>query len=416
MSHSENNDTHETTFDELLSPLDDVLEKLESQRTIHHREVLSFTGFVRLLIYYFISTEKSGRQLITYIITAAKSLKLGEVKRSTFFDAFTRFPVSWFATLFTTLLTSISWQSIPELDLLGKLYLVDGSIFPAIAKMFWAEYKKDNPAIKLHLCFELNRMLPLTFVVGKGKSSEIDALRQMLEAGATYIADRGYVSFVLLKDIINAKAHFVIRMKENLVCKPIEALSVKLPSEVAHIFTGVSDKMVRLTNATGTPIYRLVTFKVGKVDYLILTSRVDLSTFEIILLYAYRWQVELAFRFLKRTLNGLHLITTTQEGINIQFYVLLTAALLQLRLKQECVRQQEILETPSNDTEAETESFPGLMVPVDNLLSARGQTFLATVGAKLHRYWKISIHWVITLRNLLAQPFNLRAQILLASM
>jgi len=416
MSDSEKKDSNKTTFDELLSPLDEALEKIESQRKVHHREVLSFTGFVHLLIYYFISAPKSGRQLITDIITASKSLNLGEVKRATFFDAFNRFPVSWFATLFTAVLTSITWQSIPELDLLGKLYLVDGSIFPALTKMFWAEYKKDNPAIKLHLCFELNRMVPLMFVIGKGKSSEIDALRQMLQAGATYIADRGYVSFALLKDIRNAYAHFVIRMKGNLVYKTTEVLSLKLPSEVAHIFTGVSDKLVELTNATGTPIYRLVTFKVGKVDYLILTSRLDLSTFEIILLYAYRWQVELAFRFLKRTLNGLHLLSTTSEGINIQFYVLLIAALLQLRLKQECVRQQEILEMPSNHNEPKTEKIPGLMVPIDNMLSARGQTFLATVGEKLHRYWKISIHWVITLRNLLAHPFNQRAQFLLASM
>jgi hypothetical protein len=55
------------------------------------------------------------------------------------------------------------------------------------------------------------------------------------------------------------------------------------------------------------------------------------------------------------------------------------------------------------------------MVQPEKLCSARGQTFLATVGAKLHRYWKISIHWLITLRNLLARPFDKAAIHLLGS-
>ena len=54
------------------------------------------------------------------------------------------------------------------------------------------------------------------------------------------------------------------------------------------------------------------------------------------------------------------------------------------------------------------------MIQPDKLLSARGQTFLATVGEKLHRYWKISIHWLVTLHNLLAQPFDRRVIRLLA--
>jgi len=32
---------------------------------------------------------------------------------------------------------------------------------------------------------------------------------------------------------------------------------------------------------------------------------------------------------------------------------------------------------------------------------------------KLHQYWKINIHWLLTLRNLLAQPFDRRAIYLL---
>ena len=75
-------------------------------------------------------------------------------------------------------------------------------------------------------------------------------------------------------------------------------LAVNLPLSVGHIFSAVTDQHVRLTGAKGKPIYRLVIFWVGKEQYLILTNRLDLTTFQIILLYAYRWQVELIWRFL----------------------------------------------------------------------------------------------------------------------
>jgi len=82
--------------------------------------------------------------------------------------------------------------------------------------MCWANYKKNCPAIKLHLSFDLNRMVPVNFLVGEGNSSERDALRKMVEKGGTYIADRGYVCFELLSNIVKSQAHFIIRMRANL--------------------------------------------------------------------------------------------------------------------------------------------------------------------------------------------------------
>jgi len=52
------------------------------------------------------------------------------------------------------------------------------------------------------------------------------------------------------------------------------------------------------------------------------------------MLYAYRWQIELMFRFLNRTMNGIHLIKQSQQGVTIQFYMILIVVLLELYLKQ----------------------------------------------------------------------------------
>jgi hypothetical protein len=404
-----------TTFDQLMAPIMAKVAAIEDSRCVHHRESLTFTAFVRLLVYYFLTPTGSGRQLLTDVLSAAPALGLAKVSRSTFFDGFNRFPVVWFQMLLGTVLAATTWRPIPEMAALGQLYCIDGSLFPALTKMVWAEYKSKSRAVKLHLCFELNRMIAVQFLVEAGNSSEREALRQILQPGVTYIADRGYVCFQLLADIVAAGSHFVMRMKSNLVYTVVETLTVELPDAVSHLFTHVTDCRVRLTGADGQPIYRLVTFMVGSERYLILTDRLQLTTFQIILLYAYRWQIELLFRFLKRTLTGLHLLSSSKEGVTIQFYMLLTTALLQLRLKQTCVAAVEADRSPAGAEPVEvadspatdTDTIAGLMVQPEMLRSARGQTFLATVGAKLHRYWKIGIHWLITLRNLLARPFDM---------
>jgi len=399
-----------TTFDILFQPIKAFLEKHERDHSPHHREKLHFEGFVRLLVYHFTKGCESGRQLLTDVSTAASELGLGEVKHSTFFDAFRRFPVVWFASLLSFLLTAVVWKAIPELDALGKLYCVDGSVFPAVATMLWAEYTSQHQAIRLHLCFELNRMIPVHFLVDTGKSNEKKALLQMLEAGVTYIADRGYYSFPLLATIAAAQAFFVFRAKVNLVYTRVERLSVNLPNTVQHLFRYVTDQRVRLTNARGHPVYRLISFWVGQERYLILTNRLDLTTFQVILLYAYRWQVELIFRFLKRSMNGLHLLSHSKGGATIHFYALLITALLELRLKQQCVDLCEA-SSPAHtslQSAADQPTIAGLMIDPERLAGTRGNTFLATVGEKLHHYWKISKHWLVALRNYLARPFDYR--------
>jgi hypothetical protein len=184
-----------TTFDQLIAPIMTKVNAIEASRTIHHRESLTFGAFVRLLIYYFVTPTESRRELLTDVLGAAPSLGLAKVERSTFFDGFNCFPVVWFQMLLGTVLTVTTWQTIPEMAVLGQLYCIDSSLFPALTKMVWAEYKSKSQAIKLHLCFELNRIITMQFVVDAGNSNEREALRQMLQAGVTYIADRAMSVF-----------------------------------------------------------------------------------------------------------------------------------------------------------------------------------------------------------------------------
>jgi IS4 transposase len=79
-------------------------------------------------------------------------------------------------------------------------------------------------------------------------------------------------------------------------------------------------------------IYRLVTFVALGETYFIATNRFDLKTYEVIMLYAYRWQVELFFRCLKRSFNALHLWSHDPNGIEVHFHSYLIAYLTAVRL------------------------------------------------------------------------------------
>ncbi len=117
-----------------------------------------------------------------------------------------------------------------------------------------------------------------------------------------------------------------------------------MPESTNRFFDSVSDELIRYTNDKSKAIYRLVRFTVNQESYFILTNRQDLTAFQVIMLYAYRWQIELFFRFLKRTMGGIHLVRHDRAGTTIQFYVMMTLALLQLHLKQSIMDKTEINE------------------------------------------------------------------------
>ena len=55
-------------------------------------------------------------------------------------------------------------------------------------------------------------MIPTEFVIKSGNSCERTALLSMVQKGITHIADRGYFSFDLAKNITEKNAYFILRI------------------------------------------------------------------------------------------------------------------------------------------------------------------------------------------------------------
>ena len=235
-------------------------------------------------------------------------------------------------------------------------------------------------------------MIPVEFWIGKGNSSERSFMESVIESGITYIADRGYGSFALVDKVIRAKAFFVLRSRDNLLYRVVEQLGSAEKS--VNCFNNVTDETVIFLNDERQNKVRLITFEVAGSYFRLLTNRFDLTTLNVIVIYAYRWQIELFFKFIKRTINGIHLFNHSQNGVEIQFYVLLLVAVLMLKLKQDC---QE-LEKEAEKQEVESKKR------AENRQSP--SEWIKDIAKIFYKSWKISKNWLVVIRNSLAQAVD----------
>jgi len=405
-------------FEKLLAPLLSLIREEEAQLPEDPKEKMTLSNFIPVMIYGILKGYLGLRRIEKGVKNAPPELGLPNAPKSTLAEAFSRFSPRIFQRLFRTLLHSVTLLRVPEMNELGRLCCVDGSFFPALATMCWAQWKENVHAIKLHLAFELNRMIPIEFLLTEGKANEKKVLLNMAQAGVTYILDRGYFAFYLLQDLIAQGAFFILRTREDLRYTIVTALPVTVPPSVRHLFAHLTDQRVRCPNDPSRDTYRLISFECRNTAFLILTNRTDLTTFQILLLYAYRWQIELLFRFLKQSMGGLHLFNLSQEGLSSQFYLFLITAILELNLKQDATKT---LETHQQNSAAEDsqpdlpeKTHPSAFEHKKNPCASPA-TFLQTIGEKLHTYWKLSIYWRDTLRDLLARPYDPQAVFLLGS-
>jgi len=388
----------------LKSVLKPVLELLEKQaRDIDgdNKYRLSFCPFTINILFGIIYGIGSISKLVTFIETSprANDLDLVDASKSMYSEAFSRYSAHYFKRIFISILKTLQFIPIPEIQTLGQFYLVDGSIFPAIKTMTWAKYTKNLNAIKLHMCFHLNLMLPVAFIITDANYSEKKALSQLIEEGITFIADRGYFKFKLFIDIITKGAHFIIRGKTKMKFTIIGSFISEVPCQMSSLLSNVKDILVIFDNDTSKQKYRIVSFSVLGEAYNLLTDRFDLGTHQVIILYAYRWQVELLFRFLKRTLNGMHLLTHNTNGIEVQFTIYMIAYLLLVYMKQQCnINHKETMDTGTLNGNVEERGSKSTRV--------NGYDLVTMLGKRLQKYWKIGVHWLIKLRNLLFEEPN----------
>jgi len=220
---------------------------------------------------------------------------------------------------------------------LRTLTAVDGSLLPALPKMAWALWNYDDKkAARLHLHFEVLKSVPIDAKITHGKSCEKKAMHEMLEAGRFYVMDRGYEQFQLFQDIIDIGSSFVCSVRDQMTWKIIKERPLSEEAQAAGV---VFDAEVHLGAKKAKGVlkqpFRVIQVDTKKTDkngqpviLTLVTDKLDLDAELIALAYRFRWQVELFFRWLKCILGCRHLLSTCQNGVEIQVYLALIASLL----------------------------------------------------------------------------------------
>src|SRR4051794_36151883 len=133
--------------------------------------------------------------------------------------------------------------------------------------------------------------------------------------------------------------------------------------------------------------------------------------------YAYRWQVELSFRFFKHTMAGVEVITQSQWGMENCFAGMFLTALLHLHFKVDCLEKDGYIppsgenpmpnaaatDTPTSNTATTERTSNDPTRPTAQPAIAH---FLAAMNRKLSRFWKVSKHWLATLSDVLHRPYT----------
>jgi hypothetical protein len=383
-------------FDKLLAPLEASIAELDQHPLSRAAIKLSFALFVRVLLFRLFAQIRSLRDLVLDLKTSPPAKVLGFIPLglSTLHDAFLRYPVAWFAGLVQHLTKTLVLTQLPELYALGQLWCVDSSFWPIVRQIQWLKLQGVH-GVRLHLGLSLNTICPALFLLSYDRSPtahERQIVRRMIQRGVTYIMDRGYLDLNLYLSIITQGAFFVIRERNNLRYRVLTQIDVTLDSAFGFV-QQVSDSVVKLTRDQRGVVFRLVRFRLAGHEFNLLTNRFDLSTQQVIMLYAWRWQVELIFRAWKHTLGTLHLINLSEAGIEIQFHILLIASLLWVAL------QQQVDGHRSEATGTATST-------INEVKERKPMSITARLSTVFQVAWRLLRPALRLARNCLAQPFS----------
>ncbi len=221
-------------------------------------------------------------------------------------------------------------------ELANTVYALDASTIDLCMSLFpWAKFRKTKSAVKLHTLLDLRGNIPTLIIITDGKVHDVNILDELLlEPGAIYIMDRGYLDFARLYAMHRSRAFFVIRAKKNFDCRrlysrPIDKSSglqcdqvVMLNGYYAH--KGYPEKLRRIRYFDAENNKRLV----------FLTNNFDLPALTIAELYRCRWQVELFFKWIKQHLRIKKFYGNSANAVKTQIWIAISVYVLVAIIKK----------------------------------------------------------------------------------
>ena len=268
----------------------------------------------------------------------------GSVARSTLADANEKRDWRIYADLGQWLITrarKLYCQETLGIELNDTLYALDSTTIDLCLTLFpWAHFRRHKAAIKVHTQLDLRGSIPSFIRISEGKRHDVHFLDELiLEPGAFYVMDRGYIDFARLYRFQLEGAFFVTRAKKNF----------KFRWRASHTVdraTGLrSDQTVALHGLKAACDYPNQLRRISYYDedskryFVFITNNFIIPALIIAKIYKCRWQIELFFKWIKQHLRIKSFYgyspnaVKTQIWISVCVYTLVTIVKKELKLE-----------------------------------------------------------------------------------
>jgi len=217
------------------------------------------------------------------------------------------------------------------------VYALDSTTIDLCLSLFpWAKFRKHKAAVKVHTLMDLRGSIPCFIRITDGKVHDVNILDELvLEPGAIYIMDRGYLDFARLYTFTQNLSTFVTRAKSNFDYRRLYYRKVDKS-------TGLRcDQTIRLNGFYASQDYPAALRRISYFDnetnkrFVFLTNNFALPALTIAQLYKCRWQIEIFFKWIKQYLRIKTFYGTTKNAVKTQIWIAISVYVLVAIVKKE---------------------------------------------------------------------------------
>lgn len=253
------------------------------------------------------------------------------IARSTLADANKRRPPRIFLDVLDQLIAQLGRKARNEAR--SVMRMIDSTPIPLADSFSCGSFNGRIKGLKLHVVLDPATPCPLHTDITEANINDVAFRDQIdLEAGITYVFDKGYCHYDWWTQIHAAGAFFVTRPKQNTVWTVLATRPVAASTTPdADGFTIVSDQDVTLTSKgqaarkLKAPL-RLVTLKRANGKPLtLITNDPSRSAHEIASAYKARWQIEMFFKWIKQNLNLSRFMGRNENATKLQIIAAMIA-------------------------------------------------------------------------------------------
>lgn len=324
----------DSIFGSLLKPIDRRRFQTIVRRHRGDAYDKSFTSWDHLVALMFaqLSRAESLRGLALAFNANAHHhyhLNVGKLSRSTLSDANARRPVGVFADTFSMLAEMTDRRTRQEGAEMVRL--IDASPIPLGKVCNWAKWNGRIRGMKMHVVYHPKNDVLRCVEITSATVNDIEIGREVeLEAGATYVFDKGYYHFGWWKKINDANAFFVTRPKVSTRFRTVRRRYVR--KRIGNGFRIIDDAEVVLASKGDSrlaiPLRRIRVRRDNGGIITLITNDLERTAVEIAALYKGRWQIELLFRWIKQHLEIRKFLGTNENAIRLQVFAAMIAYLL----------------------------------------------------------------------------------------